>query len=291
MPLLLFLLLVLAHIVGEFLLRPPENVSHTLRKRCWQPHVIHATHHGALASIATVCFIVLRCASVMISGHARSTSLTLDILPNPLSLLVVPLGVSSAHLLLLPVAKVFAFVKTIASRSKHFPILGISTTGQKVLIFLGKQSFYMVSLMTISEAVLGKTTEFHHKPFFILQNLMVQKLSLENKAVAIVILILCATVISSEVIQRVIGQLDAIAPLSGHRRSSGQWIGYMERLLLMIFVVSGEFSNVTFIVAAKSLIRLQKFEEPVFAEYFLIGTLVSVLCGILCGLALRWMLT
>lgn len=70
-------------------------------------------------------------------------------------------------------------------------------------------------------------------------------------------------------------------------RSRGRMIGYIERLLIVIFVVSGSFAGIGFIVAAKSVARFKQMDDRQFAEYFLLGTLTSVLFGIVSGLTAK----
>jgi hypothetical protein len=67
----------------------------------------------------------------------------------------------------------------------------------------------------------------------------------------------------------------------------GRIIGAVERLIMAAMVAGGAFSALTFLIAAKGLVRSKKFEDPDFAEYFLIGTLSSAALAIACGLPLR----
>jgi len=68
----------------------------------------------------------------------------------------------------------------------------------------------------------------------------------------------------------------------------GRYIGALERLLIIILAMQGSFEALAFIVGAKSLIRYKRLSEnEAFAEYFLVGTMASVLIGILLGLSLK----
>lgn len=68
----------------------------------------------------------------------------------------------------------------------------------------------------------------------------------------------------------------------------GEAIGVLERWITLVVVASGEYSAMGFILAAKALARHRRFEtDPDFAEYFLIGTLTSVLMAILLAEGLR----
>lgn len=65
---------------------------------------------------------------------------------------------------------------------------------------------------------------------------------------------------------------------------SGRWIGILERLLIMILVPMNAWQGVGFILTAKSLARYRQLENRGFAEYYIVGTLISTIIGILFGL-------
>lgn len=70
------------------------------------------------------------------------------------------------------------------------------------------------------------------------------------------------------------------------------WIGILERLLILIFIVAGQFSALGFLIAAKSVFRFNDTREDgnKKAEYFLLGTLVSFTLAILVGLIVKWLI-
>ncbi|HVE72219.1 MAG TPA: hypothetical protein VNI54_12690 [Thermoanaerobaculia bacterium] len=64
----------------------------------------------------------------------------------------------------------------------------------------------------------------------------------------------------------------------------GRLIGALERTLLFAVVIAGSFEALGFIVAAKGLIRSREFElSRDMTEYFLIGSLASVLIALTTG--------
>ncbi|MCT4632839.1 MAG: DUF3307 domain-containing protein [Firmicutes bacterium] len=58
--------------------------------------------------------------------------------------------------------------------------------------------------------------------------------------------------------------------------NTGKWIGVLERILILIFLYSNQLSAIGFIIAAKSLARFKMMENKIFSEYYLIGTLLSL---------------
>ncbi len=67
----------------------------------------------------------------------------------------------------------------------------------------------------------------------------------------------------------------------------GRVIGNLERGLMLLTVALGSYAALGFLVAAKGLIRIKEFEDRDFAEYFLVGTLASVLVALVLGLLVR----
>jgi len=83
--------------------------------------------------------------------------------------------------------------------------------------------------------------------------------------------------------------LDTIfANVKGFRdseNSTGKYIGILERLLIYILVLTDSLQGVAFLLTAKSITRYKRIsEEQGFAEYYLIGTLLSVVWALLIGL-------
>ena len=67
----------------------------------------------------------------------------------------------------------------------------------------------------------------------------------------------------------------------------GEAIGVVERWILLIVLARSNYAAMAFLMAAKALARHKRFEEDSeFAEYFLLGTLASVLLAMLVAEAL-----
>ena len=69
---------------------------------------------------------------------------------------------------------------------------------------------------------------------------------------------------------------------------AGRAIGTLERWIMTIFMALGQYSAMGLTLTAKSIVRFSKIEkDPAFAEYYLLGTLYSMLIALLVGLALK----
>lgn len=73
--------------------------------------------------------------------------------------------------------------------------------------------------------------------------------------------------------------------------NAGLYLGWIERTLLVIAFASGSYAAVAIVIGAKSVARYPEFRSRDFAEYFLIGTLVSLLFAAAGGWAMRLALT
>jgi hypothetical protein len=62
---------------------------------------------------------------------------------------------------------------------------------------------------------------------------------------------------------------------------AGAWVGALERLITVLFASMGQYAAMGLLMAAKSMARYDKISKgPAFAEYYLIGTLFSLLFAI-----------
>ncbi|REL24979.1 hypothetical protein DYD21_15770 [Rhodohalobacter sp. SW132] len=69
--------------------------------------------------------------------------------------------------------------------------------------------------------------------------------------------------------------------------NTGRVIGMLERIFIFLFTIAGQYAAIGFILTAKGVVRYKEFENRTFAEYVLIGTLLSALLALLTGLAVR----
>lgn len=66
-----------------------------------------------------------------------------------------------------------------------------------------------------------------------------------------------------------------------NNRKAGAVIGFLEKLLIVIFLSIQQYASIALIMTAKSIARYDKLsKESGFAEYYLIGTLFSLLIAI-----------
>ncbi|MFB5944335.1 DUF3307 domain-containing protein [Albibacterium profundi] len=77
-------------------------------------------------------------------------------------------------------------------------------------------------------------------------------------------------------------------------QSAGEYIGYLERILIFIFIIINQLEAVGFLLAAKSIFRfgdLTASKDRKLTEYVLIGTLLSFGAAICTSLLFGYLLT
>lgn len=75
--------------------------------------------------------------------------------------------------------------------------------------------------------------------------------------------------------------------VAGGIPNAGLVIGLIERTLVMTFVYLGEWSAIGLLLAAKSIIRFESAKQRHFAEYFIVGTLSSILFAIVVAMLVK----
>ncbi len=75
-------------------------------------------------------------------------------------------------------------------------------------------------------------------------------------------------------------------------QNAGKWIGILERILILIFLLQDQYSVIGLLVTAKGLLRFsEKDRQEAKTEYVLIGSLISILCSLLTGLVVKAIIT
>lgn len=148
-------------------------------------------------------------------------------------------------------------------------------------VLLGLGNLYLMSTPANSAAIaaatgaaLGATAPGLQVPV-ILQTLLLATLATGFAAVLIARLL--------EPFQERLNQKDTGAS------NAGVWIGVCERILLVLAIAAGSevFPAVGLVLTAKSIFRFRELENRAHAEYYLLGTLLSITVAVTVGLALR----
>lgn len=90
----------------------------------------------------------------------------------------------------------------------------------------------------------------------------------------------------SAVVRGVLASLDLedVAGEGGGLEGSGRLIGILERWLGLMLALLGQWAALAVLVGAKSIARFEELRDRPFAEYYLVGTLTSLLVAVVVGL-------
>lgn len=77
-----------------------------------------------------------------------------------------------------------------------------------------------------------------------------------------------------------IGLRDAVAGMARSTAAAGRYIGALERLLIAAGLIVHSWEVVAVVVALKTIARFKELDEQLPAEYFLVGSLFSLLWAI-----------
>ncbi len=97
------------------------------------------------------------------------------------------------------------------------------------------------------------------------------------------------------VVRRLLARYPEVVPAdaggSGHQYAMGRTIGCLERTLVFSLVLFGQWGALGFVIAAKSIARFKELDDKHFADYYLIGTLASMLVAVGTGILVRYLLS
>ena len=190
--------------------------------------------------------------------------------------------------------KLIIFIKAILITVGHF-----FTDEIKSLIILYKSKYrnniwlFITDQIIIALVILG------------LNNLIkVYQYNLDNtnKLLIALIVFLVVTIVTGIFIKIFINDLmpekstsDAINAISDSTASNGAKnggfiIGILERILIFISMLIDYYSIIGFILTAKSIARFNKLSDQRFAEYFIIGNLISFTSAIIGGVFVKFII-
>jgi hypothetical protein len=289
----LLLSLIIVHFIADFLLQTDEMVKDKLKSL--KKHIFH---HFLLT-----LFLLL---GLWVMVYSQKDLLSAVFIPA--------LFISCTHLLI-DLLKV-----------KLVDMYMTRNNSQKLLFFILDQLLHLFMLLIALQLFYGIELEENILKFTQLLFNENSDLSITNKALFLVVILLLGTTVSGHIIRILLGSLpgqlltfegkysfknvlkEAEFPqnirgekglseeysymiFNKHDLSRGKLIGYIERLLVILLTFYSAFPAIAFIVTAKSIARFKQMDDRDWAEYFLLGTLTSMFLGILFGILLREVLT
>jgi hypothetical protein len=244
----LFLAVYLAHLLTDFVFQTGRLVSKRHRGE-WRGYLVHgATHY------------ILVLAIVAIADPHRFLTLYFQ---------VIGFSLSMVHL-------VVDWAKLSLTKSRLIP--------DNALAFVFDQIIHLAT-------VIGAVLLLVH-PSLQTFRFWLMRIGLLQEQILLVLVIYVSVIFAGGYLIRVLlGPLWREAPgqeTKEHEEviNAGLYIGWLERFLVLTALFFQSPATVGFILAAKSIARYPELKSVRFAEYFLIGTLLSVTIAIIGGVVL-----
>ena len=273
--------LLVAHVLGDFYFQPAGWVKSRNTKHLLSPALyLHALFHGVLAFFALLILSLFTTLATKETGAAATGVSTTGLSAASITaieltpLFLVAIGVMVTHFIIDAVKSyasptTFAFVIDQAAHIIAAIILWALLTQQftPLLQHIYAINYHHLVLLLAYLTILSPTS------IFIKQLLSPWTKELDE---------LTNPKRTSELVQ---------LPEQRTLAMAGQRIGYLERLLILTFVLLNQFAAIGFLIAAKSIFRfgdLTKSEDKKLTEYVLLGTLTSVVITIATGLLAKW---
>ena len=96
---------------------------------------------------------------------------------------------------------------------------------------------------------------------------------------------------ASAIIRRVLKRwIEQLPNSSSSLVNAGAMIGYLERVLLLTFILIGQYTAVGFVLALKAAYRFKDTGDHPQSEYMLMGTFLSLAITLAVGLAAKFLL-
>ncbi len=163
-----------------------------------------------------------------------------------------------------------------------------------LLIFLINQFLHITLVVIVSMAYYGKLHLLENiVPLGQFLNTFYPLISQQTfdeteKILMSLCLLIFATTFSNNFIKQSLSSMKFKLSENQEEVKIGRYIGSVERLLTVAAVLAGAYQALAALYASKTAIRFnQTKDRPEFGEYFILGTSISALFGILAGYALK----
>jgi Protein of unknown function (DUF3307) len=240
--------LLLGHLLADFLLR-----SNSLIARKKKGQVTGYLYHGLLHYVAVVVIIAVVAPSNLLSLRFQSILLIL----------------TAVHLLI------------------DWCKLRLTKSGRLfdgIIPFLVDQALHVITI-TIAVIVYARI------PAQEIRNALHMFQPDYTKGLAVLVVYVATVFSGGYVVRYLTKSLVRDLPRMGdetpeHLQNAGMYIGWLERILILTAVVMRSPATIGLVLTAKSIVRYQEMKSGRFAEYFLIGTLLSIVLAIFGGIIL-----
>lgn len=158
---------------------------------------------------------------------------------------------------------------------------------RQIALYIGDQLAHLVTIfaLTVLLATRVETLQYTNLYISLLGNLYLNIEAILSWTLAIAITMKPVSITINKILYQY-QPTTADAEDVGHP-GAGALIGMLERLIILVMLSQNQYGAIGFVLTAKSIARYNKIaENPQFSEYFLLGTLLSMLLVIVTYLAI-----
>lgn len=161
---------------------------------------------------------------------------------------------------------------------------GKKTQGVERNVFFIDQLFHLFSILIIVNFLASGTSGI--QPWGFLADFTVRAGIPGNVALSFLLSLLLLHKPANIAIQRLLTPFRPEEDADEKSNHAGRFIGTIERIIMFILIALGQFAAIGLVLTAKSIARYDRIsKEKDFAEYYLLGTLVSTLIVIVISFA------
>lgn len=158
---------------------------------------------------------------------------------------------------------------------KHF---GDTRSSFKALTFLLDQLLHVFSLLVLSQTILLIPRSFFAT--------LLTDFPIIETYILIPIVYIFVLFGGAHFVRLILDSVSSAEGEGTENINKGKFIGILERTLMLTLWVTGNPSGIAIVLTAKSIARFKEFDDREFAEYYLIGTLLSTLVALFGGIIL-----
>ncbi len=155
-------------------------------------------------------------------------------------------------------------------------------------IFFVDQMLHIMTIAIISYVFYINNIPIRVNSFFaqFIDVLNMSKLSIASWFLALLIIHKPANIAISKLISKYKPEISQDEGVKDN--NAGRFIGTIERIIILIFISIGQYSAIGLVLTAKSIARYDRIsKEKDFAEYYLLGTLISTLVVIVISFLIK----
>lgn len=179
------------------------------------------------------------------------------------------------------------WVLTLIITTIHYPIDGLKKTAERkktgsgLFLFIADQTVHIVAILLVWAFYFNIWTPLCEAFIFPFTNYKVS-------------LIILGYLVVIEPIGYIVGfttksMAGNISGTENTNHHGGKRIGIFERIIILTFVLLGQYEAIGFLITGKAIIRFADKNSDLKSEYVLVGTMMSYALAILTGVLINWL--